>query len=314
MPLGPPVEISSVIRRMRGGSQSFLVQASDGAHYVAKFTDNPQGNRSLINECIAGSLLSALGVATPDLAILRLGDSCRGRDLLYFSIDRQEPIAPGLHFGSKCPVDPDEAAIFDFLPRTLYSRVANLDDVGVVFAFDRWVVNTDTRQYIFARKSTRRKAAESKQRNGSFLTAWPIDNGMCFGKDWTLAPNAPLDCHPSFDICSFCDLEQSAALGARVIQSLPDSAFRASWRQIPGDWFAPGDEAALHTMLCELQHRQQGLTTSIQDHVKAGKQHGRANFQVAETADLRTLPTQTMSLADKQAGVSSCERLQAELC
>jgi hypothetical protein len=265
MLLGPPVEISSVIHRMRGSSQSFLVQTSDGAHYVAKFANNPEGNRGLINECVAGNLLSALGVATPDLAILRLGNSCQGREQLHFLTNLQKPIAYGLHFGSKCPVNPNEVAIFDFLPRPLYSRVANLDDVGVVFAFDRWVAHSDVRQFVFARQPCPVSAVESKQRNGSSFTAWAIDNGSCFGRDWTLLPKAPFAYHPPFDISSFCDLEQSTGRGTRLIQSLPDSEFQAAYRQIPGEWFAPGDEAALDTMLSVLRHRQQSLVTSIQD-------------------------------------------------
>jgi hypothetical protein len=135
---------------MRGRSESFLVKTNDG-YYVAKFAGNPKGNRSLINECVAGHLLSALGVATPERAILRLGTSCQGREALYFS-ESHQPIAPGLHFGSKCPVDPNRVAIFDFLPRKLYPQLTNLDDVGVIFAFDRWAAHSGDRQFVFARQ------------------------------------------------------------------------------------------------------------------------------------------------------------------
>jgi hypothetical protein len=265
--LGRPVEIARVIRRMRGGSQSFLIRGSDGACYVAKFTNNPQGNRTLINECIAGHILSTLGVKTPDLTILSLGESCVGREQLYFSTSRREPVISGLHLGSKCPVDPEAVAIFDFLPRTLYSKVGNLDDIGVVFAFDRWVAHVDKRQFIFARQPNSKKCCKPNVDKGVLLTAWAIDNGMCFGKDWTFAERASYIFHQPFNIYSYCNLEESAGRGADLIQSLPNSELYKACQNIPRDWFLAGDEAALKAMLEVLQRRRQGLEASIRLHV-----------------------------------------------
>jgi hypothetical protein len=48
-----PIKITSLIRRMCGGSQAQLVQGDDGHSYVCKFVGNPQGTRTLINEWIA---------------------------------------------------------------------------------------------------------------------------------------------------------------------------------------------------------------------------------------------------------------------
>jgi hypothetical protein len=266
---GSPVEIVGVIRRMRGGSQSFLVRGSDGASYVAKFANNPQGNRTLINECIAGHLLSALGVATPKATILRLDNNCKGREELYFSMDRRVPIVSGLHLGLKCPVDPDTVAILDFLPRNLASRVANCDDLGVVFAFDQWVAHDDRRQFIFARQSIPLKAPRSKQRNGSFLTAWAIDNGRCFGGNWTFMPKRLYADNPILDIYSYCDVGECAARNAQLIYSLPASALEEACRNIPGDWFGIGDDTALNAMLSQLQQRQRLQAKLIHEHVAA---------------------------------------------
>src|SRR5450755_4208634 len=209
MPLGRPVEIVAVIRRMRGHSHSFLVRGSDEASYVAKFANNPMGNRTLINECVASNLLTALGVKTPDLAILNFADSCEGREELYLSSDPQVLIVNGLHLGSKCPVNPEVAAIFDFLPRAFYShsQVANLDDIGVVFAFDQWVAHADNRQFIFARQP------RLKEGNGSSFEAWAIDNGMCFGADWAFGPTRGTASSGYDDIYSNCNVEESASFG-----------------------------------------------------------------------------------------------------
>src|SRR5439155_12199024 len=44
------------IRRMRGGSQSHLMRASDGNYYITKFQNNPQDVRVLANEFFASKL------------------------------------------------------------------------------------------------------------------------------------------------------------------------------------------------------------------------------------------------------------------
>ena len=57
--------ITEDLRALRGGSQSRLMRASDGNHYVVKFRDNPQGSRILANELLASRLAEQLGLPVP---------------------------------------------------------------------------------------------------------------------------------------------------------------------------------------------------------------------------------------------------------
>ncbi|HZQ54210.1 MAG TPA: HipA family kinase [Bryobacteraceae bacterium] len=115
------IEIKRVLRRMRGSSQACLVEGADGECYVTKFQRNPQGTRTLINEWITWRILERLDISTPEIRLLRLSESTRDvSDDSYFSLaHRQVKIEPGLHLGSRCPVDPRNTAIFDFLPQKL---------------------------------------------------------------------------------------------------------------------------------------------------------------------------------------------------
>ena len=54
-----PVEAVRLLRKMRGGAQSHLIECADGHAYVVKFTNNPQHRRVLPNEWIAGEFLRA---------------------------------------------------------------------------------------------------------------------------------------------------------------------------------------------------------------------------------------------------------------
>jgi hypothetical protein len=53
------------VRRLRGGSQSQLLRASDGLYYVTKFQNNPQHVRVLANEMLATRLGALLGLPVP---------------------------------------------------------------------------------------------------------------------------------------------------------------------------------------------------------------------------------------------------------
>src|SRR3954447_19037736 len=132
------VRITRVIRRMRGGSQAQLVQGDDGQYYVAKFTGNPQGTRTLINEWITAQLLRKLNVSTPPLVVLQLKDELvESAEGLYFTVgDRRIRIGAGLHLGSLCPVDPVATAILDFLPQHLIHKVVNLADFAKLLVLD----------------------------------------------------------------------------------------------------------------------------------------------------------------------------------
>lgn len=258
MRVGGPVEIARIIRRMRGRSQAFLLQGLDGCFYVAKFPGNPLGNRTLISEFLAAKLLIALGIKAPSVQILSFSGPCEGRDQLYFQTpDGPRAIIDGLAFGSRCPVDPAHDVIFDCLPRRLYSKVANLDEVGVVFAFDLWCGHADTRQFIFTRTSDNCSPAANR------FSAWPIDNGSCFGGELRCGNQHSTDRSPSFSIYSHCDLAQTAVRGARLIESCPSSVIRSSSLGIPCEWFGKSDAAALATLLQALEERKTHLATEV---------------------------------------------------
>jgi hypothetical protein len=57
--------VTTVIRRMSGGSQSRLIQCDDGKLYVLKMHPNPQGPNVLANEALGSILMHDLGFLVP---------------------------------------------------------------------------------------------------------------------------------------------------------------------------------------------------------------------------------------------------------
>jgi len=72
--MGTCVSAVQHLRRMRGGSQSHLLRASDGAHYVTKFMNNPQHVRVLANEMLATNLGLRLGLPMPRVEVIDVSD------------------------------------------------------------------------------------------------------------------------------------------------------------------------------------------------------------------------------------------------
>ena len=62
------------IRKMKGGSQSILVQCDDNRFYVVKMAGNPQGSNILANEFLGSVIAHAVGLPVAECRVIRLSD------------------------------------------------------------------------------------------------------------------------------------------------------------------------------------------------------------------------------------------------
>ena len=253
------ISIQSVERRLRGGTQALLVRDSSGVPYVAKFVGNPQGTRTLINEWIVNRLLKHLRVSTPEIHPLRLQRKIPGGELLYFHIgNRTLPIQEGIHLGSRCPVDPSKKAIFDFLPRTLLNKIANLPDLLFALVFDKWVNQTDTRQAIFIRE---RSAADTPTPT---LRTYLIDQGLCFGGSrWEFEELPLAGLFHDRSIYSSIDLEAVCHANVEKIQQLSDECLFSTIQDLPEEWLQAEDRDELNRLLETLAKRRLTLHDTV---------------------------------------------------
>ena len=143
-----PIRAQRLIRKMRGGAQAHLVEASDGKFYVVKLRNNPQHRRILINEWIASVFLKQLQIATPQAHLIELTPEFLAAEPdLYMQLgNRRLNAEPGWHFGSQFPGDPRVVPVFDYLPDSLLAECVNLRDYLGALVFDKWVSNADARQ------------------------------------------------------------------------------------------------------------------------------------------------------------------------
>jgi hypothetical protein len=265
----------SLVRKMRGGAQAHLVRTDKG-WYVVKWKQNPQHRRVLINEVIGAELLRRLGIATPDWAMVHADPGfldAHPAAGIHFK-DRFVPAEPGWHFGSKVPLNPEKAAIHDFLPFRLLPRVSNLNDFQSVFVFDEWVDNCDGRQAIFFGISKK------------LFSAQMIDNGYVFGFDgseWQMGarPGARRR-------LSSCDVDFPPGPSEQFesiivdIQAVAGTEFDSIRKAIPPEWI-DDDMDAIARLFDELGRRAKRLP-DLMVAARANRLQRLARYAVLQSA------------------------------
>jgi hypothetical protein len=265
-----PVTARRLIRKMRGGAQAHLMEASDGHSYVVKFHNNPQHRRILVNESIASTFLHYLGIAAPETALVEITESfLAGDPEVHIQLGRERrAVAPGWHFGSRFPGDPARIVVYDFLPDTLLDKVENLPDFRAVLAFDKWMGNADSRQAIFFRARVLEPLASEPSRLG--FVAQMVDNGYVFeGPHWRFGESAIQGLY-------FRPLVYRAVRGLDEfepwldrIRNFPEEVVDQAVKRIPPAWLE-GDEDELERLLERLMRRRARVPDLIEQ-CRSGK-------------------------------------------
>lgn len=236
------------LRPLRGGAQSQLLRASDGACYVTKFQNNPQHIRVLANEMLATNLGLALGLPMPRMEVIEVPDWLveRTEDLRIDLGGVSIPCRSGKQLGSLYAGCESPGMTFDYLPRELLVRVRNVDDLARVLVLDKWTCNSDGRQAVFCRNTLR-----SQRHHATF-----IDQGYCFNAaEWTF-PDSPLrgvyatNC--VYEGVIGWDAFEPALSRAEEMDS--DAIWQCAVG-IPEEWYE-GDRYGLHRLVEALHSRQ----------------------------------------------------------
>ena len=263
-----PIRARTAIRKMRGGAQAHLLEGEDGGFYVAKFTNNPQHRRILINEWLACVFLRYLQIYVPETALVELTpDFVESNPELYFSIGpRREPVKPGLHFGSRMAVDPDRVAVFDFLPDKLLAKVENRIDFLGMLVFDKWVGNADSRQAVFFRaraKNWTPLKGEAPARIGFF--AQMIDHGFAFnGPHWGFQDSPLQGLYFRTSVYDEVRSLDSFEPWLEMVANFPASVIDSAWKEIPREWLEE-DEEELEKLLETLLKRREQVPRLIRE-------------------------------------------------
>ena len=159
------------IRKMRGGSQCSLIEASDGLQYVVKWKNNPQGSQIVLNEALGTLLYQQVGLATPPCAAMEIADDFIDANRGMWFESRRDLIRPtaGLHFASLC-LGTGTQTVYEVLPGSWFTRIQDRSSFLGALVADVWSEHVDSRQALFLQDNGER-----------FLSAVYIDHGHMFG-------------------------------------------------------------------------------------------------------------------------------------
>jgi hypothetical protein len=158
------------VRRLRGGSQPILIEATDGRLYVVKFANNLQGPNVLVNEGVGTELYRAFGLSAPKWRPLFVGDSFIDSNPSCWPGIESRPVrpSPGACFASEF-LGGNDHRVLEFLPRNEFRRVVNAEQFWLAMLLDCCADHADNRQAIFLENGDRS------------LLANFIDHGHMFG-------------------------------------------------------------------------------------------------------------------------------------
>ena len=262
-----PVTARSHIRKMRGGAQSHLIQASDGHCYIVKFLNNPQHRRILVNELIASELLAYLQISAPACDLVQIsGQFLHEHPQVSIQLGgRTFQPGPGWAFGSRHPGHPDVTAIYDFVPDSLLLQVQNRSEFLAVLTFDKWTANADGRQSIFFRAQLKDWLPQTKagpKKTG--FVALMIDHGFIFnGPHWNFTESALQGLYPRRIVYEpVASLDDFQPWLERILY-FPDEVLDRALRRIPPEWI-DNDQPELERMLESLLRRKKRVPELIE--------------------------------------------------
>lgn len=236
--------------------------ADDDQYYVVKFSNNPQHRRVLTNEAICYELLEYLGLPTPGWRAVEVPQALIDADP-ELCITRGEPCAAGLHFGSCYVVDPNQQAVYDYLPAVLHKDVVNRKTFLGMLAFDKWINNSDCRQAVFHRGSASRWLHQAASARALVYGATFIDHSLAFnGGDWRFT-DAPLQ-GMCADRAVYAEVQGLGSFEPWLgkIENLPSSVLDSAYAKIPKDWYSH-ESHALEGLLEQLYGRRRNTVSLL---------------------------------------------------
>jgi hypothetical protein len=284
-----PLYAVQQIRRMRGGSQAHLMRASDGAFYVVKFTNSPQGTRILANEFLASRLGLWLGLPVPPVEVMDVSEWLieHTPELRIEVGDQSVPCASGRQVASRYAGDPLEDQVFDYLPESAFKKVKTVADFVRILVLDKWAGNCDGRQAVFTRRP-----------KGRSYSVTFIDQAFCFNaQEWSFPDHA---LHGTY----YQNFVYTEVTGWEAFEPALTRAEEADiidlWRcaeRIPPEWYEH-DSCALEKLVETLYDRR----TKIRDLITAFRDSSRnpfPNWRVGTSACAATNPS---CLLEQQLG------------
>jgi hypothetical protein len=230
-----------------GGSVPAIVEADDGALYVAKFQGAAQGGRALAAELIAGEVGRAAGLPIPELALIEI-DAALGRSEPHQEIQELLLRSAGTNLAMGYLAG---ALGYDVAAR----RPVDVALASAIVAFDLYVANVD-------------RTARNPNLLWQGEALWLIDNGAALywqhgwdgtmqASELTASAERPFARAGEHVLLPFAD--RLAEAGARLGAALDDARLASIVAAVPNRWLGEDGEGLRAAYLTWLTARRAAL-------------------------------------------------------
>jgi hypothetical protein len=224
---------------------------------------SPTSWKPTVNELVSAVFLKYMQVSAAPAGIIRVTpEFLAANPEIFIHLGTQRiPVAPGWHFGSRHPGNPDVLAVYDFVPDTLLSGVSNLTDFLAVLVFDKWMGNADGRQSVFFRARVEDwQAVVTKA-----FVAVMIDHGFVFnGPNWDFSDSPLQGLYPRQVVYEKVRSLDDFQPWLDQVVHFPEEVVDRAFRQVPPEWLE-GEEDEFEQLLEKLLRRRARVPDLISD-------------------------------------------------
>lgn len=241
------------VRKLRGGSQPVLAEASDGFLYVVKFSNSLQGLNLAFNESVGTELYRSVGLPVAAWRPITVTDSFIDASPACWLETASGLCRPeaGKCFGSRFMAR-EGTRLFEILPGAYIQRVKNREDFWLAWFIDICAEHADSRQALF------------RELPGGELTATFFDHGRMFGgADGQLELKARTPAYLDGRMYPEMGREQFSQMLDRAIGNLDAYEFSKEVGRLPDEW--KRDSAIQGLMRCLERLMSRELMTAIAD-------------------------------------------------
>jgi hypothetical protein len=253
------VFVDRYIRKLCGGSQSFLAEASDGFTYVVKFANNPQGPNIPFNESMGSELYRACRLPVPNWKPLFVTNEFLERNPACWLAMPTGRLVPnqGWCFAARF-LGSDGKRLLEVLPGAYFRRVRNVWNFWLAWIVDICGDHADHRQALFEERPDRQ------------LNPFFIDHGHLLG-----GPNG--DLRRGLRACRYLDARIYRDLSSRnistILKRLRDLDVDLVWQramELPDEWKTKMALASFTECLNRISHAQM-VQTLVDEMIEAHK-------------------------------------------
>lgn len=222
------ISVVRLVRRINGPNANYLVEASDGFHYVLKMGRGASSKDTLLREALGSELSILMELPVPHWEPLFVSDAfLKSHSGLWRDVTGGSGVhsSSGIYFGSRMLGMGHQEQLYDYIPTNRLEQVENRTDFVGMLLVDAWANHAQCRQAVFL-----------KRNDAASLQAHFIDHGEMFAPDEIFTRQTFAGRYSRSKMYDGCLTQCIFSRWQNTIRSVREADLRAMLSRIPMEW------------------------------------------------------------------------------